>query len=145
MARVLSDPLWADLVDDRHNLPRPKLLRLETAVDPHGDSALLRFQFDLMKPLHTVVQGADLPMIARALNDAANSMVNRQRLGAGRAFNFSITAPKPSHTRMSIDASGDWIFVFNFENQPPMAIRQSAEDIQAWLSQLRRLKRRHFH
>ena len=149
MAKSISDPLWAELpmVNGQHR----RLLDIESAVDPTGDSAVLRLSFDriftIPENIHVAVNFADIGRIAEEIHNTASVMTAR-RVTLGGEMPLSDlfrAAMRPSSIDVALDPSGDSILLFRFDGRAPIAIALTDAEVNLGIAKLRRTRKRDYH
>lgn len=123
----------------------PGVLEINTSIAADGSGAAFR----LLLSTGGVSFGVDPGDITKMLNTfrAASSQIAARKRYAhdwGRAWlaDLCATAPQPAETTVRIDRqTGDRLFLYQFDDQAPIALRRTALEVQETMESLRRLTR----
>ncbi len=120
-----------------------KLLGLRANVAPDGESTSFAIQFTNQHAFRVHVPIEQIPNIFKEISYATNVMFTRKSLmldrGSGVLFDLIKNAKHPGRTETYIDSlTLDRVFVFQFLEQAPFAVRLTALQHREMLDSLQR-------
>ncbi|HEV7278424.1 MAG TPA: hypothetical protein VGN80_19255 [Devosiaceae bacterium] len=130
--------------------PAERLIDLRASVSPEGEAASFDLLFTNQTPFRCELPYSDMPGFFAEIRHAANLMINRQALrldsGADQTLEMCQMALRPAIIEIIVDPlTSDRLFLFQFHDHAPVALRISAAELPMMLQQLAEAIRRSQH
>lgn len=128
---IAGDPVLLDIGDGPHE----RLLGLKADVHPDGGATSFTCVFTNGPAFRVHVPFEEIAAILNTIRQASNLMTMRSSWapdgGNARLLELLRTAMRPADSHVMVDpATGDRLFVYQFQDHSPIAIRHSIAEIE---------------
>jgi hypothetical protein len=123
----------------------PHVLEISATIAPDGSGATIKLFLNTGRVAFEV-DPTELTKMINTLRAASSQIAARKRYAHdwGRAWlaDLCATAPRPAEITVRVDPqNGDRLFLMQFDNQAPIALRNTVEDVQRVIESLMRITR----
>lgn len=138
-----ADALGLEPPQEPMSTRQDRLVGLRAEVEPDGEATSFALQYTNHEPFQIRMPLLQAVSVMNEMRVATLAMIDRQRLkldrGAGYIREICERAKRPSVVQIMVDPiSQDRTFLFQFENEPPITVRISAEEMPMVLAQMAR-------
>lgn len=134
MNRPLTGLYWPGDTPRPSSKTHEKLIGIEASVHTDGDATSFAVHYTNQKPFRVHVELTEIAPILHEIRTAALSMMNLQTMkldrGESKIWEIARNALRPAAMRALIcPMTADRIFVLQFRDHAPLAIRQTLEEV----------------